>query len=98
MKRVGGGACSTVQARTKELLAFPVRIAHRAGSLLQTEKLASLGPAPRRLAHEIQNPRQLRQHFLGLFGRIDRRTNEVLKSSALADKVRERFDELTHLP
>jgi signal transduction histidine kinase len=86
-----------VQARTKELSLSLEELRTAQDRLVQTEKLASLGQLTAGIAHEIKNPLNFVNNFSALSAELIDELNEVLKSSALDDKVREEIDELTQM-
>jgi two-component system, NtrC family, sensor kinase len=86
-----------VQARTKELSQSLNELRTAQDRLVQTEKLASLGQLTAGIAHEIKNPLNFVNNFSALSAELTDELNEVLKSAALGDKVREEVDELTGL-
>jgi len=84
-----------VQARTKELAASLDDLRTAQDRLVQTEKLASLGQLTAGIAHEIKNPLNFVNNFSALSAELTDELNDVLKSAALSDKMREEVDELT---
>ncbi|WP_213736798.1 GAF domain-containing protein [Bradyrhizobium sp. dw_411] len=86
-----------VQERTKELSLSLEDLRTAQDRLVQTEKLASLGQLTAGIAHEIKNPLNFVNNFSALSGELIDELNDVLKSAALDDKVREEIDELTHM-
>ena len=86
-----------VQTRTKELAASLDELRTAQDRLVQTEKLASLGQLTAGIAHEIKNPLNFVNNFSALSAELIDELNDVLKSAALDDKMREEIDELTHM-
>jgi signal transduction histidine kinase len=86
-----------VQERTKELSLSLEDLRTAQDRLVQTEKLASLGQLTAGIAHEIKNPLNFVNNFSALSAELIDELNDVLKSAALDDKVREEIDELTHM-
>jgi two-component system NtrC family sensor kinase len=86
-----------VQARTKELAASLDDLRAAQDRLVQTEKLASLGQLTAGIAHEIKNPLNFVNNFSALSAELTDELNDLLKSAALGEKLREEVDELTGL-
>jgi two-component system, NtrC family, sensor kinase len=86
-----------VQARTRELAASLDDLRTAQDRLVQTEKLASLGQLTAGIAHEIKNPLNFVNNFSALSAELTDELNELLKSAALGDDVREEVDELTQM-
>jgi two-component system, NtrC family, sensor kinase len=86
-----------VQARTKELAASLDDLRAAQDRLVQTEKLASLGQLTAGIAHEIKNPLNFVNNFSALSVELTDELNDLLKSAALGEKLREEVDELTGL-
>jgi two-component system NtrC family sensor kinase len=86
-----------VQQRTKELSKSLDELRTAQDRLVQTEKLASLGQLTAGIAHEIKNPLNFVNNFSALSAELTDELNDVLKSAALTDKIREEVDELTGL-
>jgi two-component system, NtrC family, sensor kinase len=86
-----------VQARTKELAASLDDLRTAQDRLVQTEKLASLGQLTAGIAHEIKNPLNFVNNFSALSAELTDELNDILKSAALGEKMREEVDELTGL-
>jgi two-component system NtrC family sensor kinase len=86
-----------VQARTKELAASLDDLRTAQDRLIQTEKLASLGQLTAGIAHEIKNPLNFVNNFSELSFELIDELNDVLKSAALDEKMREEIDELTRM-
>jgi signal transduction histidine kinase len=86
-----------VQQRTKELSKSLEDLRTAQDRLVQTEKLASLGQLTAGIAHEIKNPLNFVNNFSALSAELTDELNDVLKSAALADDVKEEVDELTRL-
>jgi two-component system NtrC family sensor kinase len=86
-----------VQQRTKELSQSLDDLRTAQDRLIQTEKLASLGQLTAGIAHEIKNPLNFVNNFSALSAELTDELNDVLKSVALGDKIREEVDELTGL-
>jgi two-component system NtrC family sensor kinase len=86
-----------VQTRTKELAASLDELRTAQDRLVQTEKLASLGQLTAGIAHEIKNPLNFVNNFSALSAELTDELNDVLKSTTLADNIREEVDELTGL-
>jgi len=84
-----------VQARTQELSHSLNELRTAQDRLVQTEKLASLGQLTAGIAHEIKNPLNFVNNFSALSAELTDELNDVLKSAALSDKIREEVDELT---
>jgi signal transduction histidine kinase len=89
--------CSTGAGAHQGTVAVARRLRTAQDRLVQTEKLASLGQLTAGIAHEIKNPPQFRQQFLGAVSELIDELNDVLGPAALDDKVREEIDELTHM-
>ena len=64
----------SVETRTRELAKSLEHLRTTQDRLVQTQKLASLGQLTAGIAHEIKNPLNFVNNFLGCFGRTDRRT------------------------
>jgi signal transduction histidine kinase len=64
---------------------------------VQTEKLASLGQLTAGIAHEIKNPLNFVNNFSALSSELIDELNDLLKSTALGDKVRAEIDDLTQM-
>jgi signal transduction histidine kinase len=86
-----------VQARTKELAASLEDLRTAQDRLVQTEKLASLGQLTAGIAHEIKNPLNFVNNFAALSAELTDELNDLLKSAALTERMREEVDELTGL-
>jgi two-component system, NtrC family, sensor kinase len=86
-----------VQARTRELAASLDELRAAQDRLVQTEKLASLGQLTAGIAHEIKNPLNFVNNFAALSAELTDELNDLLKSAALTDKIRDEADELTGL-
>ena len=86
-----------VQQRTRELSLSLEDLRTAQDRLVQTEKLASLGQLTAGIAHEIKNPLNFVNNFAALSAELIGELNDVLKSAALDDKMREEIDELTHM-
>jgi GAF domain-containing protein len=84
-----------VQARTKELAASLDELRTAQDRLVQTEKLASLGQLTAGIAHEIKNPLNFVNNFSALSAELTDELNDVLKTAALSDKIRQEVEELT---
>jgi GAF domain-containing protein len=84
-----------VQQRTQELSKSLDELRTAQDRLVQTEKLASLGQLTAGIAHEIKNPLNFVNNFSALSAELTDELNDVLKSAALGDKIREEVDELT---
>jgi two-component system NtrC family sensor kinase len=86
-----------VQARTQELSQSLDELRTAQDRLVQTEKLASLGQLTAGIAHEIKNPLNFVNNFSALSAEPTDELNDILKSAALGEKMREEVDELTGL-
>jgi signal transduction histidine kinase len=86
-----------VQERTKELSLSLEDLRTAQDRLVQTEKLASLGQLTAGIAHEIKNPLNFVNNFSALSGELIDELNDLLKSTALDDKVREEIGDLTQM-
>jgi two-component system NtrC family sensor kinase len=86
-----------VQQRTKELSVSLDELRTAQDRLVQTEKLASLGQLTAGIAHEIKNPLNFVNNFSALSAELIDELNDVLKLTALDDKVREEIDEVTQM-
>ncbi len=86
-----------VQQRTRELSLSLEDLRPAQDRLVQTEKLASLGPLTAGIAHEIKNPLNFVNNFSALSAELIDELNDALKPAALDDKIREEIDELTHM-
>jgi GAF domain-containing protein len=86
-----------VQERTKELSKSLDDLRTAQDRLVQTEKLASLGQLTAGIAHEIKNPLNFINNFSALSAELTDELNDVLRTAALDDKVREDVNELTGL-
>jgi signal transduction histidine kinase len=86
-----------VQERTKELSLSLEDLRTAQDRLVQTEKLASLGQLTAGIAHEIKNPLNFVNNFSALSAELIDELNDLLKSTALDDKVREEIGELTEM-
>jgi GAF domain-containing protein len=86
-----------VQQRTQELSKSLDELRTAQDRLVQTEKLASLGQLTAGIAHEIKNPLNFVNNFSALSAELTDELNDVLKSAALVDNVKEEVDELTRL-
>jgi two-component system, NtrC family, sensor kinase len=86
-----------VEARTRELAASLHDLRTAQDRLVQTEKLASLGQLTAGIAHEIKNPLNFVNNFSALSAELTGELNDLLKSAALTDKMRQEVDELTGL-
>jgi len=85
----------SVEARTRELAASLEDLRAAQDRLVQTQKLASLGQLTAGIAHEIKNPLNFVNNFSALSAELTDELNDLLKSAALGDKLREEVDELT---
>jgi signal transduction histidine kinase len=86
-----------VEARTKELSLSLEDLRTAQDRLVQTEKLASLGQLTAGIAHEIKNPLNFVNNFSALSAELIDELNDLLKSTALDDKIREEIGELTEM-
>jgi two-component system, NtrC family, sensor kinase len=86
-----------VEARTRELATSLHDLRTAQDRLVQTEKLASLGQLTAGIAHEIKNPLNFVNNFSALSAELTGELNDLLKSAALTDKMRQEVDELTGL-
>jgi signal transduction histidine kinase len=86
-----------VQERTRELSLSLEELGTAQDRLVQTEKLASLGQLTAGIAHEIKNPLNFVNNFSALSSELIDELNDLLKSTALNDKVRAEIDELTQM-
>jgi two-component system NtrC family sensor kinase len=86
-----------LEARTRELSQSLDDLRTAQGRLVQTEKLASLGQLTAGIAHEIKNPLNFVNNFAALCAELTDELNDMLKSAALGEKMREEADELTGL-
>jgi GAF domain-containing protein len=86
-----------VEARTRELATSLEDLRTAQDRLVQTEKLASLGQLTAGIAHEIKNPLNFVNNFSALSAELTGELNDLLKTAALTDKMREEVDELTGL-
>jgi signal transduction histidine kinase len=86
-----------VQERTRELSLSLEELGTAQNRLVQTEKLASLGQLTAGIAHEIKNPLNFVNNFSALSSELIDELNDLLRSAALDDKVREEIDELTQM-
>src|SRR5256884_1453537 len=86
-----------VQARTKELAASLDELRTAQDRLVQTEKLASLGQLTAGIAHEIKNPLNFVNNFSAVSTELTDELNDLLKSAALSDNIRQDVDDLTRL-
>jgi GAF domain-containing protein len=84
-----------VQERTKELAASLEDLRTAQDRLVQTEKLASLGQLTAGIAHEIKNPLNFVNNFSALSAELTDELNDLLKSAALTDDMRQEVGELT---
>jgi two-component system NtrC family sensor kinase len=85
----------SVEARTRQLAASLEDLRTAQDRLVQTEKLASLGQLTAGIAHEIKNPLNFVNNFSAVSAELTGELNDLLKSAALGDKLREEVDELT---
>ncbi|MBR1156244.1 GAF domain-containing protein [Bradyrhizobium sp. JYMT SZCCT0428] len=83
--------------RTEELSRSLDELRTAQDRLVQTEKLASLGQLTAGIAHEIKNPLNFVNNFSTLSAELTDELNDILKSAALGEKMREEVDELTGL-
>jgi signal transduction histidine kinase len=86
-----------VQERTRELSLSLEELGTAQDRLVQTEKLASLGQLTAGIAHEIKNPLNFVNNFSALSSELIDELNDLLKSTALGDKVRAEIDDLTQM-
>jgi signal transduction histidine kinase len=86
-----------VQERTKELSLSLEDLRTAQDRLVQTEKLASLGQLTAGIAHEIKNPLNFVNNFSALSAELIDELTDVLKPTALDEKVREEINELTDM-
>jgi signal transduction histidine kinase len=86
-----------VQDRTKELSRSLDDLRAAQVRLVQTEKLASLGQLTAGIAHEIKNPLNFVNNFSALSAELTDELNDLLKSAALSDNIRQDVDDLTRL-
>jgi signal transduction histidine kinase len=91
------GLFNEVQERTRELSQSLDDLRAAQDRLVQTEKLASLGQLTAGIAHEIKNPLNFVNNFSALSAELTDELNDVLKSVALGEKIREDVDELTKM-
>jgi GAF domain-containing protein len=89
------GLFEQVQERTRELSQSLDELRTAQDRLVQTEKLASLGQLTAGIAHEIKNPLNFVNNFSALSAELTDELNDLLRSTALNDKLREEVDELT---
>jgi len=64
-------------------------------SLVHAQKMAALGQVTAGIAHEIKNPLNFVNNFSAVSAELTGELNDLLKSAALGDKLREEVDELT---
>ena len=86
-----------VQARTRELSSSLEELRTAQDRLIQTEKLASLGQLTAGIAHEIKNPLNFVNNFSLLSTELIDELNDLLRSAAVHDKIRDEIDELTQM-
>jgi GAF domain-containing protein len=89
------GLFNEVQERTRELSRSLDDLRTAQDRLVQTEKLASLGQLTAGIAHEIKNPLNFVNNFSALSAELTDELNDLLKSVALTDKMRQEVGELT---
>jgi two-component system NtrC family sensor kinase len=89
------GLFNEVQERTRELSRSLDDLRAAQDRLVQTEKLASLGQLTAGIAHEIKNPLNFVNNFSALSAELTDELNDILKSAALGEKMRDDVAELT---
>jgi two-component system NtrC family sensor kinase len=89
------GLFNEVQERTRELSRSLDDLRSAQDRLVQTEKLASLGQLTAGIAHEIKNPLNFVNNFSALSAELTDELNDMLKSAALDEKMRDDVAELT---
>lgn len=86
-----------VQARTTLLAESLDDLRGAQDRLVQTEKLASLGPLTAGIAHEIKNPLNFVKNFAALSVELTDELNDALMAVVLPDDIRDELDELRGL-
>src|SRR5262249_55050358 len=85
----------SVEARTRELAKSLEDLRTTQDRLVQTQKLASLGPLTAGIAHEIKNPLNFVNNFSGVSSELIDELQATLKGP-LDEKVRDEINELAN--
>src|SRR5262249_36822681 len=84
----------SVEARTRELAKSLEDLRATQDRLVQTQKLASLGPLTAGIAHEIKNPLNFVNNFSGVSSELIDELQEALKGLSIDQKARAEINEL----